>query len=163
MDEQQGGRWNTGKEKKRGRETESYNFSFFVKTKAKTFCLQADTWAHSLINPMCSCLWGVKSEGSCPMWPQGSAELCGADDPRDLTVLSHKITCCIYSGSWNSKYKRTVLHKMLAFIVPWIRMCIFSVCVSVCQDACHENAEGHSLSDWYSSTAYHQGFSEMGW
>ncbi len=97
-------RWTSSREademqvkKNKRNQAESYNFSALFETKAKTFCLHAATWARSLINPRCLCLWGVKSEGSCPLWPRGSAEPYRLEDPRDLTALSHKIRCCIYS------------------------------------------------------------------
>lgn len=105
MDEQQDARWNACKEEQK--ETGNYTYTFFsFKTKAKSFLSACKTtWTESLINPMCSCLWGVKSERSCPMWPQGSAGLCRVEDPGDLTALSHKIPCCVYSLAWNSKYE----------------------------------------------------------
>lgn len=137
MDEQQGSRWNAGKSEKKENQTESYNFSALCKTKAKTFCLHAATWARSLINPRCSCLWGVTSEGSCPLWPRASVELYWVEDRRDLTALSHKIRWCIYSVALNSKYRAhlfyqvSMAHKMLVFVVPWSLLCKCVNCLRV--------------------------------
>lgn len=91
------------------KQTESYNFSTVGKTKAKTFCLHASTRARPLINPRCWCLGGVKSEGSCPLWPRGSTELYWVDDWRDLTALSPRIRRYIYSVSWKS----SLFHRIL--------------------------------------------------
>lgn len=134
MCEQQVGTWNAGKGEKKETERDLQLLFFLFETKAKTFYLHAATLAVSLINPMCSCLWGVKSEGSCPLWPRGSAERCRVEGPRDPTALSHQITRCIYSVGLKFKVRTPTFHKMPVFTVPWI-VCKFSV-VNVCWDAC---------------------------
>lgn len=124
MDEQQAGGWNAGREER----TESYNLSALFETKARTFCCPHGF--RSLINPMCSCLGGVKSEGSCPLWPRGSADLCRAEDPRGLTALSHRIKCCICSVAQNSKYGAHYFPPKYTF--KWSFVCIFRALVCSC-------------------------------
>lgn len=70
--------------------------------KGQDICVHAATRARPLINPRCSCLGGVKSEGSWPLWPQGSAELYWVDDWKDLTALSPRIRRYIYSVAWKA-------------------------------------------------------------
>lgn len=131
---------------------------FFVWNKGQDFLSACShTGSLSLINPMCSCLWGVKSEGSCPLCPQGSTEQRRVEDPCEPTALSHQITCCIYSVGLKFKVRTRAFHRMQVFTVPW-SLCI--ECTLRCMPM--KMLQGIHSQDWYSSTAYHQGSSEMG-
>lgn len=93
-------RWTSSREAdKMGEKRKRYKEKLFcsVQDKGQTFCLRATTWARLLINPRCSCLRGVKSEGSCPLWPQANTEPTRVKDPGDP---SGEIRRCIYFASW---------------------------------------------------------------